>query len=1011
MISFILTMAVVGLLIGLLDLRKRQALTEERLRLIFFEVRQLRERAEAPPPPAAPAVPSAAPMRWRDADAPPPPAPEPQPEPQAVPARVSPFAVAPTAPAAVEPEPQAPPLDPAPVEPQPVEPEPVEPAPVAPPPAETPGAKAAPNPPAPPFSLEDLFGRRLPIWVGGITLIVAAVLLVKYTIETGLVTPAVRVMLGLIFGTGLIAGAEGARRAPALAADPRVGQALAGAGVGSLYASVLAAANLYTLIAPEAAFVALSLVTGLAMLLALRFGAPTAVLALVGGLATPALVGANAPNIPVLAGYLGVVIGSLGFVSLRQRWFWLGIAAMVGGGGWILFVTSFFRLGSGDVLALGLLALLFGFVLPAQVAPERRMPLQAGAALFASLQIALIVVQGGFAPLSWGLYALLAVALHGLTLQMPALRPLRVLPLATSFALVALWPAPPLGLLAAVLVVTALIAVVPALVSLARHEGDWLETGLLIAAALGGFGLWVVRAPIAHHLPSAEIAIAALAFAAPLGLGVALRWRDPSRPADARFVALLAATAALLLAAALFGLPFWSTPVAAVLITAGVRAARRSDDYPLIGLVLRSGLAAATLLLVVSAIDRGELARLALAVPLPALAPAVLRWGAVTVLAILLAGDERRRRKGAADPSYQRMAAVLGYGLLAQFVPLAWLPITLALIALALTLAAERALIGTARAARLMLALIILAWGAQPLLLWLASGLRSLAAEPMLVTGVPALTPLVMRLLIPALLLAVALARSWQSVPALGRAWAAGALALVGMVGTHSLYKRLFAIADAPRFADWGLAERTLWELLLIAAGLLLWRARRWRQAALLLPGAAAVHWFGYSLLLHNPLFATQAVGALPFANLLLPSCAVPALAAWLMLRIEPDARAALDKAVQLGAMALITLFGYLSLRQLFTGSLLNAPGLDPAESVLRSVLAIALAIGFLLWGIRARRRLWRLASLVLMTLAVAKVFLVDAAGLEGLLRIASFMALGFSLIGIGWLYSRTLRG
>ena len=31
------------------------------------------------------------------------------------------------------------------------------------------------------------------------------------------------------------------------------------------------------------------------------------------------------------------------------------------------------------------------------------------------------------------------------------------------------------------------------------------------------------------------------------------------------------------------------------------------------------------------------------------------------------------------------------------------------------------------------------------------------------------------------------------------------------------------------------------------------------------------------------------------------------------------------------------------------------------------------------------------------------------AAGLDGLARIASFAALGFSLIGIGWLYSRYL--
>ena len=47
---------------------------------------------------------------------------------------------------------------------------------------------------------------------------------------------------------------------------------------------------------------------------------------------------------------------------------------------------------------------------------------------------------------------------------------------------------------------------------------------------------------------------------------------------------------------------------------------------------------------------------------------------------------------------------------------------------------------------------------------------------------------------------------------------------------------------------------------------------------------------------------------------------------------------------------------------------------------------------------------------LVLMVIAVLKVFLIDAAGLAGLARIGSFMALGFALIGIGWFYNRQLR-
>jgi len=62
-----------------------------------------------------------------------------------------------------------------------------------------------------------------------------------------------------------------------------------------------------------------------------------------------------------------------------------------------------------------------------------------------------------------------------------------------------------------------------------------------------------------------------------------------------------------------------------------------------------------------------------------------------------------------------------------------------------------------------------------------------------------------------------------------------------------------------------------------------------------------------------------------------------------------------------------------------------------------------------LLWGIRTDKRVWR-ASLLLMLGAFAKVFLLDASGVKGLLRIASFLALSFGLIGIGWLYSRQLK-
>lgn len=108
--------------------------------------------------------------------------------------------------------------------------------------------------------------------------------------------------------------------------------------------------------------------------------------------------------------------------------------------------------------------------------------------------------------------------------------------------------------------------------------------------------------------------------------------------------------------------------------------------------------------------------------------------------------------------------------------------------------------------------------------------------------------------------------------------------------------------------------------------------------------------------------------------------------------------------------MALISLFAFSTLRQAFSGTDLTAIAMGEGEDLLRSITGILLAILFLLWGTRRDERTWRIGSLAVMVLAVLKVFLVDAAGLESLARIASFVALGFSLIGIGWFYARQLN-
>jgi uncharacterized membrane protein len=239
----------------------------------------------------------------------------------------------------------------------------------------------------------------------------------------------------------------------------------------------------------------------------------------------------------------------------------------------------------------------------------------------------------------------------------------------------------------------------------------------------------------------------------------------------------------------------------------------------------------------------------------------------------------------------------------------------------------------------------------------------------------------------------------------------AGVLALVSF---HALYRHLFAAGFGSDFIATGLGQRMLWAGLLLALGWLAWKrlppSSAARTGAALLAATAAFHTLWYSLLLHNPLWTAQQVGSLPAANLLAPLFALLPLSLQLLARAREDLAGPIARVMQPLLMLCVIGFAWASLRQAFHGTLLVEPGVSDLEDILRSILGIALAVGFLLWGIRHKRHDWRIASLVLMLGAVAKVFMFDASGLEGLLRIASFVALGFSLIGIGWLYSRQLR-
>jgi uncharacterized membrane protein len=266
--------------------------------------------------------------------------------------------------------------------------------------------------PLPQFSLETLIGGKLPIWIGGAALVLAGFFLVRYSIESGLLGPATRTMLAALFGLILVVGSEITRRLPATADDPRVAQALAGAGIASLYGTLYMAAALYHLIAPLTAFLLVLVVTGGALALALRHGPPTAVMALIGGFAAPLVAGFDAAGIGPLLVYLGLFTAALFGLAIHRGWAWLALAACVSGFAWINFLIVMLVTRSGDLSAVGgftmLLAIGASAALPATGAGNRWLrlaPLVAGC-----LQLTLLAPALEFGWLAWSFYLVLAAA-------------------------------------------------------------------------------------------------------------------------------------------------------------------------------------------------------------------------------------------------------------------------------------------------------------------------------------------------------------------------------------------------------------------------------------------------------------------------------------------------------------------------------------------------------------------------------------------------------------------------
>ncbi len=797
-------------------------------------------------------------------------------------------------------------------------------------------------------TFEELVGARLQVWIGAMALALAGAFLVKISFERGWISPPVRVATGVAFGIALLALAEGLRRS-----SGRISEALAAAGIADLFACFLAAVHLYHLVPPAAGFLLMGLTTAVAVAMALRQGVMVALIGLVGGFLTPALIQTGQPSARNLFGYLLLLIAGLLAVAWRRRWRWLAIAALASGLLWAaVWLAHPFHGGDAAWLSLFLVALAAGAALPpisigetgpgaGGPTPIRSWPPRASS--MAMLAAALLLLAGtvshsDYAPGEWGFLALLAAGALALAWLDPRYQPLSWIATVTTAALLAGW----------------------------GRELTPAESGRFLITALAGGGLFALAgwAAVLAGRPSWRPPAAWSRE----GEG----WEVPAGDAFAQAGPWAALSAA---AGVLFFLVAWQS--------AHVVAGWPSEAWAGVALA-----AAALYLAGAVPVARLGRARGGLAPALAALAVAVTSLVSISVPLAL------GRESFAAAWALEAVALVwlAGRLCLPALVVLARLLAPVAVLGALLSGAEERARSQAPLWNELLYAygvpLLALGWAA-----WMARRDSPLLRRP----ERPLTSPL-----------RLAAELEWQAV-ALG-------FALLTLE-IRQLFQPAVPGPEANAAAvQWDLARAgALACSWLLYGSALLWANRRLAQPRrslelagrlVILLGLAAV--LGGPCLAENPLWDHQLVGATPLLNVLAAAYALPAILA-IAAAAEVRRHGGRRLPPLASAVALLLGFAWISLtvRQLFHGAFLDHAAAGAPERYAYSAAWVLYGIGLLLAGIARRGPILRFGSLAVMLLAVAKVFLYDTARLSDLYRVLSFLGLGASLLLLGFLYQR----
>lgn len=179
-----------------------------------------------------------------------------------------------------------------------------------------------------------------------------------------------------------------------------------------------------------------------------------------------------------------------------------------------------------------------------------------------------------------------------------------------------------------------------------------------------------------------------------------------------------------------------------------------------------------------------------------------------------------------------------------------------------------------------------------------------------------------------------------------------------------------------------------------------LYRARLWLAGLFGALGAVALV---AANTLFNPLLTVgERVVGPPVLDSLAVAYLAPALPNFLAARfahLDPRLRRALAGV----GSALVAAWVGLEIRRLWQGPELWHPGASAGEIASYTLAMIVASVGTLIAAFARRSAVLRRLGVAGTALTIAKVFLVDTAGLTGLLRVASFLGLGLSLAGLAW--------